>query len=56
MNDSDSERFGRISRSIQYGATIKDLAWLVRLVEKLDRENGKALKKEVAKKINKLGS
>jgi hypothetical protein len=56
MNESDAERFGRISRSIQYGATIKDLAWLVRLVEKLDRENGRdrggSLKKEVAKKVD----
>jgi hypothetical protein len=38
MNDSDAERFDRIRRKIQYGATIKDLFWLVRLVEKLEKQ------------------
>jgi hypothetical protein len=38
LNPADAERFGRIRRSIQFGATFKDLAWLVRLVEKLDRQ------------------
>jgi len=38
MKPIDLERFDRIRRSIQFGVTIKDLAWLVRLVEKLDRQ------------------
>jgi hypothetical protein len=41
MNKTDAERFRRIQReaSLGYGITLKDLGWLVRLVEKLEREN-----------------
>lgn len=37
MNKADTERFERIQREtgMGYGITLKDLAWLVRLVEKL---------------------
>lgn len=37
MNKADAERFHRIQREtgMGYGITLKDLAWLVRLVEKL---------------------
>jgi hypothetical protein len=35
--ESDAERFDRIRRSTQFGITIKDLVWLVRLVEKLEK-------------------
>ena len=37
MKEADAERFDRIQRSTQFGVTIKDLVWLVRLVEKLEK-------------------
>jgi len=41
MNKAEAERFRRIQReaALGYGITLKDLGWLVRLVEKLDRLN-----------------
>jgi hypothetical protein len=38
VNSADQERFNRIRRETGcgYGITLKDLAWLVRLVEKLE--------------------
>jgi hypothetical protein len=39
MNTADKERYERIRRETEsgYGITLKDLAWLVRLVGKLDK-------------------
>ena len=37
MTPIEAERFARIERQAQYGVTIKDLFFLLRLVEKLDR-------------------
>jgi hypothetical protein len=39
LNSSDAERFARIEREtgLGYGITLKDLAWLVRLVVKLEK-------------------
>ena len=40
IEKKDQERFARIQRdtSMGYAVTMKDLVWLVRLVEKLDKE------------------
>jgi hypothetical protein len=39
MNKVDADRFNEIDRKVQYGITMKDLVWLVRLVRKLDEPN-----------------
>jgi hypothetical protein len=44
LSKTDAERFERIQRETGngYGITLKDLAWLVRLTEKLDRAVAKS--------------
>jgi hypothetical protein len=37
MTEGDARRFANIRRGAQYGVTRKDLAWLIAMVEKLDR-------------------
>lgn len=41
LSPADVERFSHIRREVDFGyaITMKDLRWLVRLVEKLDRGN-----------------
>ena len=38
LNQEESRRLDRIERGIQYGATFKDLAWLVRLARRLEKK------------------
>jgi hypothetical protein len=38
MNKTDATRFADIRRKAQYGATLKDLAWLISMVEKMDKQ------------------
>jgi hypothetical protein len=35
MNEQEKFRFAAIKRTMQYGVTAKDLAWLIRLIETL---------------------
>lgn len=37
LNEIDAQRFANIRRGAQYGTTIKDLHWLLSLIEKMDR-------------------
>jgi hypothetical protein len=37
MTAEEAEKFDRVRRNVQFGCTIKELAFLCRLIEKLDK-------------------
>jgi hypothetical protein len=37
LNKEESERLDRIERGCQYGVTMKDLFWLLRIVRRLEK-------------------